>query len=447
MRTPSLRRRVAITTMVAVALLNAVFGTAIYVAQRVSLNASLQALLDDRAETAANIVADVPPDERAERLTAVGIPAVVVAPDGTVQAATPLTQRSSPAPPLPGQVLGPPVLSRSVSLSDGGQVVVQASGAGVQRALRQLAWVLVVGFVVVTGLATLLLRSTTGLVVAPLNALVSATRRTPWDSRGAPRLHPDEPDTELGRLATSYDDTLDELEAALEAARASDRRSQRFLHDAAHQLRTPLAVIRGSLEALLLADGPEERDRLMMHVIRETSRAGRLIASLLQMARLDAGTAPSPTEVDVVELCTGELDRLATLAPWLTGQLHVTDGRTPTVLGDPDAFADALGNVLDNARRHAAGRIDVSVVVTDVVAIHVRDDGPGLTPGEEELVFERFSSRDGKGGSGLGLPIARAVAESAGGTLTWEAGAFVFRLPVLPQEARSERSPASTVPS
>jgi two-component system, OmpR family, sensor kinase len=250
-------------------------------------------------------------------------------------------------------------------------------------------------------------------------------------------------------LATSYDVTLDELEQALDAALQSDRRSQRFLHDAAHQLRTPLAVIRASLEALLLTDRPEERDRLMVHVIRETSRASRLVTSLLQIARLDASPAPPKELVDLLSVCTVELGRVAELAPTLALELHEPEGHRPVVRARPDELADAFGNLLDNARRYARSRIDLTVRTSGRwVTVEVRDDGPGLLHGDEDLAFERFFSRDRQEGAGLGLPIARAIAEADGGTLSWEAGAFVLRLPVVVQPAVSapSRNPANTAP-
>ena len=92
--------------------------------------------------------------------------------------------------------------------------------------------------------------------------------------------------------------------------------------------------------------------------------------------------------------------------------------------------SEVLANVLDNARRHASRRIDLVVAAADhTVEIRVVDDGPGLPDPLVERAFERFVSLDGKGGSGLGLPIARGLARAHGGDLTYEGG-FVLRLPV-----------------
>jgi signal transduction histidine kinase len=115
------------------------------------------------------------------------------------------------------------------------------------------------------------------------------------------------------------------------------------------------------------------------------------------------------------------------------------DPDTAVVL-DPDATREALANLLDNARRHARDRIDVTVRRSgDVVEISVGDDGPGLPPGAEVRAFERFASLDGRGGSGLGLPIARAYIEGQGGRLVYDKGRFAIRLP-----ARCESYPTAT---
>jgi signal transduction histidine kinase len=99
----------------------------------------------------------------------------------------------------------------------------------------------------------------------------------------------------------------------------------------------------------------------------------------------------------------------------------------------PEAIADALSNLLDNARRHASRRIDVVIACgTDTTEIIVRDDGPGVPAGSEERVFERFVSLDGGPGAGLGLAIARGLIEAQGGSLVYAEKQFVIRIPAKP---------------
>jgi signal transduction histidine kinase len=98
---------------------------------------------------------------------------------------------------------------------------------------------------------------------------------------------------------------------------------------------------------------------------------------------------------------------------------------------DPAAVQEAVANLLDNALRHARATVVVTSGVADGRArVTVRDDGPGLAPGEEEVAFARFVSLDDRGGAGLGLAIAREVAEAHGGHLGWDGVSFVMEMPL-----------------
>lgn len=237
--------------------------------------------------------------------------------------------------------------------------------------------------------------------------------------------------TEERWLASTLDSTLVALETALEEARASEALSRRFLADAAHQLRTPMAGIRACAETLLRGPPPSERDRLLADLVRETSRASRLMTSLLKMARLDQGEELALAGCDLAELCRDEADRARVLAPEL--EISVEAGLDEPPELDANAVREVVANLLDNARRHAARRISVDIARHgDLVELRVSDDGPGVPEGMEERIFERFVSLDSRKGSGLGLPIARGLARAHGGDLVYEAGAFVLRVPLRP---------------
>lgn len=214
------------------------------------------------------------------------------------------------------------------------------------------------------------------------------------------------------------------------SASVSARQRKEFLAYAAHQLRTPLAGIRASTDALLVGGSTSHQERLLVNLSREADRAGRLLSSLLQMARVDQGEVGAPQAVDVVELCQGELDRQRPGERHVTTRL-VTGADTPgQVLLSSEATKNALANLLDNARRHARAEVTINVKTTPgTIEIAVGDDGPGLPEGTDERAFERFVSLDGEGGSGLGLPIARGLIEAQGGRLTYEDRRFVIRLP------------------
>ncbi|MFF9653485.1 sensor histidine kinase [Streptomyces sp. NPDC014622] len=216
---------------------------------------------------------------------------------------------------------------------------------------------------------------------------------------------------EIARLARTTNETLTALEASVE-------RQRRFVADASHELRSPIASLRTQLE--VGAAHPELLD--LPGAVADTVRLQALAADLLLLARLDAGERPGRTTLDLGVLVHEEVSQ------------RTGDRIAPTVrVPDPDGLeatdsrgqlARAIGNLLDNAERHAEHAVTVSVRrERGGVAVAVTDDGAGVPPNERERVFERFvrlddaRSRD-EGGAGLGLAIARDVAVRHGGRLT-----------------------------
>ncbi len=237
---------------------------------------------------------------------------------------------------------------------------------------------------------------------------------------------PSERDLQIRRLTA----TVAELEAALAEARTDQDSHRRFLADAAHQLRTPLAGILACAEALVRGQAGDEGDRLFANLVRETSRSVRLVADLRTLARLDDGEGLQPRQTDLVALCRDEIGRVWSLAPQLDVVLRAP-GLTWSAEMDERAVREILANVLDNARRHAHARIVVAIEPGEqTVDIRVADDGTGVAPDDVDAIFQRFVSLDGRGGCGLGLPIARDLARASGGDLVYEEGGFVLRLPL-----------------
>jgi signal transduction histidine kinase len=225
---------------------------------------------------------------------------------------------------------------------------------------------------------------------------------------------------------------------ALAEARSSDRRSKEFLSYAAHQVRTPIAGMRTCAESLIISGVSEEQERLLGHLVSESRRIGRMVGSMLQLARLDQGEVFEASPTDVTRLCRAQVDLARQRTTRLIEiSLRVQSAPTERVLLGSEAIQEALANLLDNAARHAKSRVEVSISVSGHdVQIEVTDDGPGLPKGSEQRAFERFVSMDGKGGAGMGLPIARALVEGEGGQLGLARGGFVMRLPL----DRRERS-------
>jgi signal transduction histidine kinase len=221
---------------------------------------------------------------------------------------------------------------------------------------------------------------------------------------------------EIAALADTMNDMLDRLEGTVTVQR-------RFLADASHELRSPLATVQAGLD--ILASRPDLPEAAKQHVERlrtEALRLGRLVSDLLLLARVDEhGLAPRHDDVDLDDLAYAERDRLAAQYPRLRVQLAIKPVR---VQGDPHHLGRALRNLVDNAARHARGTVTIRVWADPAAAqVEVGDDGPGIPVADRARVFDRFVRLDDSrsrsdGGSGLGLPIAREIIAAHGGTIT-----------------------------
>lgn len=439
MRAISLRRRVVRVGVAAVVLVLVGVDTFVYLSVRDHLLDNLGRLLDSRAGLAQRFGPDFTPYEVA-RLAGSEVRVSVLAPDGTEITGS-VDQSDPPDAPVPK---ARPGLTRRVVLSDGNVVLLVATHHNMDRTLREVLWSEVFGTVVGVGLAMLLLNRASRFALRPIDTVV-ATARQIQSGRTGERLRPDRTDTGLGRMAQAFDEMLDGLEAALAEARASDEAARRFLAEAAHQLRTPIAGIQASVEALPAARDDAERDELLASVAREAARAGRRVAALLRMARLDQGGEPVRRGCDVVVLSREETERVAGLAPGLRVAFH-SERPSLIVDVDPDGVREALANLLDNARRHARGEVSVCFSVSArAFEVRIEDDGAGVLAADSERVFERFVSLDGQGGTGLGLAIARGIARAHGGDVRYGEGAFVMAIP-FPEPPGSLSPTAPEVP-
>jgi signal transduction histidine kinase len=246
---------------------------------------------------------------------------------------------------------------------------------------------------------------------------------------------------------------IDRLRKQALRARRAEQQSREFLAFAAHQLRTPIAGIGATVDALTVTpDDTEQRDALLVRARSETTRAGRLMDSLLRVARLDQHESLPMRLVNVRSLLTNEVDRAARRKPGLSWTVDIDALSEPDMLCNPDALSEAVANLLDNAGRHALSTVRIAARRGSDrgMEILVIDDGPGLPAERADVAFERFVSLDGTGGSGLGLPIARGIAEAHGGSLNYEARAFIVRLPDqssgrVPRARRFRRRPSPTM--
>ncbi|HET7788528.1 MAG TPA: sensor histidine kinase, partial [Myxococcales bacterium] len=245
-----------------------------------------------------------------------------------------------------------------------------------------------------------------------------------------------------------------ELEAATTELRAANLRLQEldhlkddFMSTVTHELRTPLTSIRAFSEILL--DDPEihlpERKRFLAIIVKETERLTRLINQVLDLAKIEAGSAEwHTTELDVNEVVRESVETTSQLFREREVELVTSgEGALPRVMADRDRLVQVLINLLSNAVKvckPGAGRVEVRLSrQKGFLRVDVQDNGPGIGRADHEVVFEKFrqvgDTLQGKAGTGLGLPISRRIVEHFGGRLWVESelgkgATFSFVLPL-----------------
>ncbi|RCG26921.1 sensor histidine kinase [Sphaerisporangium album] len=235
---------------------------------------------------------------------------------------------------------------------------------------------------------------------------------------------------ELRDLVETVNRTLDRTQSAVQ-------QQLDFASDASHDLRSPLTAMRTQIEEALMDPHHADWLRTANALLESVERMQALIGDLLQIARLDTGVTGNREAISLTELVQRELDRQPRKVPV---HQHLTPG--VNVDGERIGLTRLLNNLLDNAERHAESAITVTLELHPGTAVLlVCDDGEGIAPEQREVIFKRFARlkasrvRD-PGGTGLGLPIARQIAQLHGGTLTAEdsprGARLVMRLPLAP---------------
>jgi signal transduction histidine kinase len=273
-----------------------------------------------------------------------------------------------------------------------------------------------------------------GRVLAPIDRITNVARDIQATNLSR-RIELEGPDDELKRLAETFDGMLGRLDRAFAAQR-------RFVADASHELRNPLAIVQTNLDVALRPGDENGRIRDAAVVARRaTDRMARLVDDLLALARLE-GPSRQRDLLDLDDLVRECCDELRAAAADRDVAIETESGRPVCVVGDREELERALGNLLENAIRHtpAGGRVRLAVRAQDGRAVvTVEDRGPGIAPEHQSRVFDRFyrvdaaRSRDA-GGTGLGLAIARQIVEGHGGRLQLESepghgSTFTIELP------------------
>lgn len=287
-----------------------------------------------------------------------------------------------------------------------------------QLALRTLA-----PFALLVPVLGLIVWLAVGRALQPLQRLARAVK-----TRRVNALEPlsDErlPD-EVRPLVGSLNDLLARLTVALDRERA-------FMADAAHELRTPLTALHLQLGALARAGTETERAEAMDKLSQGVQRAIRLVEQMLALARQEPRAEPARTRFALAELAREVVAELVPLADARRIDLGMSEAQSVFVLGERDAVATLIRNLVDNAVRYtpAGGRVDVSIeraaaapeqaaAPPEQAVLRVVDNGPGIAREERERVFDRFYRRPGtrSPGSGLGLAIVKAIAAVHGATV------------------------------
>jgi two-component system OmpR family sensor kinase len=255
--------------------------------------------------------------------------------------------------------------------------------------------------------------------------------------------HADAP-TEVGHLATAFNVMVNRIQETIDSLRDSEERLRRFVSDASHELRTPTAAVSAYAQLFKhgMASRPEDLDRVMTGIQRESQRMAQLVENLLVLAKLDDRRPLASDPVELVGLVLESADTARAVGPAWPVQVVATEPLE--LVGDGIALRQVVDNLLTNVRAHTPTGTKTTIFVkldgTQAV-IEVIDDGPGFTSADASHLFERFyrvdssRTRGSGGGSGLGLSIVAAIVAAHNGRVEAHAGphrgaTFVVQLPV-----------------
>lgn len=309
-------------------------------------------------------------------------------------------------------------------------VIVASSLADLERSVHILGKFLLIALPVLLGIVATSSWVIIGRSLRPVEAMREEVAEI-TNSQLNRRVPVPESDDEVGRLAVTLNQMLDRLQA-------SSNRQQRFVADASHELRSPIANIKAALEVALRRPNRADWPAVAGDVLDQDERMASLVDELLLLARFDEGMArPQRSAVDVSDIVSRLSDQAAANEGHVDFNVVATE--PAVVVADRGHVERVIGNLVDNACRHASTRVDLSVDVSgDWVQVRVRDDGPGIPEADRGQIFERFVRLEedrarASGGFGLGLAIVKELVGLYGGTIevtdAQPGAVFIVRLP------------------
>jgi two-component system OmpR family sensor kinase len=317
--------------------------------------------------------------------------------------------------------------------------------ATLQRVLTLLMGGTIVTILVAGGVGLLM----SWLALRPIDRIAQTAGRIAHAQDLGQRLPVPTADDEVGRLVSTFNAMLERLDRLFQA-------QQRLGADVSHELRTPLTTIRGNVDLLRrgAADDPAERAAALDAIEGEVDRMSRLVADLLLLAQAEAGMKleKHPVELDTLILQVYRQAQLMSATRFPVAErvaVHLGHEDQAIVEGDPDRLKQLLLNLIDNALKYtpAGGHITISLYRDqDWVRVLIADTGLGIPPEVLPHIFDRFyrAQREGRKGVGLGLSIARWIAEAHSGRLTVESevgqgATFTLWLPQGPNASNENK--------
>lgn len=326
-----------------------------------------------------------------------------------------------------------------------GIVVASLSLESVQENIDQLRFLLtLIGLVVLILIAGLSQRAIR-ISLRPL-ATVESTAEAIAEGDLSARLPSAKPHTEVGRLVASLNQMLTRIEESFAVRVESEGKLRRFVADASHELRTPVTAIRGFAELYRqgAVSGEEKTREVVQRIEDESIRMGGLVEDLLLLARLDQSPEIEKLPVNLNEVIADAIESAR-----VSGPDHPIEMSSPAedsyLLGDRNRIHQVIANLLANARSHTPPGTKITVGISPgpaAIEVRVADNGPGLSPMDQERIFERFYRADTSRmravkteGSGLGLSIVKAIMEAHGGhvrveSLPGEGATFILTFPL-----------------